>query len=148
MVKKTSTLSMLIDLARNDTDEAAQQLAQMAQAVQAAQQQLDALHSYRKDYAERLQQASETGLTATNYHNFRQFIATLDDAITQQNKMLEQIDAKLHQAKNTWLAEKKRLSSFETLQTRQLRHEAAHESRREQRLNDEISNRSFRSLFH
>ena len=143
---KSSTLNTLIDLARNDTDEAARELAQMAKQRQDAQQQLEALHSYRQDYAERLQQVSKSGLTASNYHNFRQFIATLDDAISQQNKILEQLDAKLQQGRDSWHAEKRRLSSFETLQTRQLRHQAVLESRREQRLNDEISIRGPRGL--
>jgi len=143
---KSSTLNMLIDLARNDTDDAARELAKMAKARQEAQQQLDALHSYRKDYAERLQEASKSGLTASNYHNFRQFIATLDDAVSQQNKILEQLDAKLQQGRDAWLAEKRRLNSFETLQTRQLRHQAVIEARREQRLTDEMSARGPRGL--
>ncbi|WP_397475580.1 flagellar export protein FliJ [Pusillimonas sp.] len=143
---KSSTLDMLIDLARNDADEAARELAQLAKSRQDAEQQLEALHTYRQDYAERLQQVSKSGLTASNYHNFRQFIATLDDAISQQNKILEQLDAKLQQGRDSWQAEKRRLSSFETLQTRQLRHQAVLESRREQRLNDEISARGPRGL--
>ena len=146
MADKSSTLDRLIDLARNDADEAARKLTQLAQARKEASQQLDALHSYRKDYAERLLNESKTGLTASNYHNFRQFIATLDDAISQQNKILEQMDAKLRKGQDSWHAEKKRLNSFEVLQTRQLRQEAAHELRREQRINDEISARGFRGL--
>ncbi|HUH88905.1 MAG TPA: flagellar export protein FliJ [Pusillimonas sp.] len=146
MVKKTQTLNMLIDLARTDMDDAARRLAQLVEARRGAEQQLEALHSYRKDYAERLLQETKTGLTASNYHNFRQFIATLDDAISQQNTILEQMDAKLRTGQESWKAEKRRLSSFETLQTRQLRQEAVHESRREQRMNDEISARGFRGL--
>ena len=145
---KTSTLDMLIDLAKNDTDEAARKLAQMANARRDAEQQLEALHSYRLDYAQRLQQASQTGLTASNYHNFRQFIATLDEAISQQNKILEQLDARLSKGREAWQAEKRRLSSFETLQTRQLRQQAVFESRREQRFYDEISARGPRGMGH
>lgn len=145
---KTSTLDTLVDLARNDTDEAARQLAQLNNARRDAEQQLESLHSYRKDYAERLQQQSRSGLTASNYHNFRQFIATLDDAISQQNKILEQLDARLSKGRDSWQAEKRRLSSFETLQTRQLRRQAVLDSRREQRLNDEISARGSRGMGH
>lgn len=148
MAKRTQTLSMLIDLARNNMDEAARQLAQLSQTRTAAEQQLEALHSYRKDYAERLLQQTQSGVTASNYHNFRQFIATLDDAISQQNRILEQMDAKLGKAQDLWKAEKRRLNSFETLQTRQMRQESVHEMRREQRLNDEISARRFRGLGH
>src|SRR5690606_3011126 len=143
---KSSTLNMLIDMARNDTDEAARELAKLVKARHDAQQQLDALHSYRKDYAERLQEESKSGLTASNYHNFRQFIATLDDAMSQQNKILEQLDARLQQGRDAWQAEKRRLNSYETLQTRRLRDQAVIEARREQRLNDEMSARGRRGL--
>lgn len=148
MAKKTQTLGMLIDLARNDMEAASRQLAELVQTRRQAEQQLEALHSYRKDYADRLLQETQSGLTASNYHNFRQFISTLDDAISQQNRILEQMDAKLGKAQDLWKAEKRRLSSFETLKTRHLRQEAVHESRREQRLNDEISARRFRGLGH
>ena len=145
---KTATLNMLVDLARNDTDEAARQLALLNKARRDAEQQLQALHSYRQDYAERLQRESKSGLTASNYHNFRQFIATLDEAISQQNRILEQMDARLQKGLESWQAEKRRLSSFETLQTRQLRQQAVHEARREQRMNDEISARGYRGMGH
>lgn len=145
---KPSPLNTLIDLARNDTDEAARTLAELANSRRDAENQLQALHSYRKDYAERLQKVSQSGLSASNYHNFRQFIATLDEAISQQNRILEQIDARMQKGRDAWQAEKKRLSSFETLQTRQLRQQAVLESRREQRLNDEISARGFRGMGH
>jgi len=139
---------MLVDLARNDTDEAARQLALLNKARRDAEQQLQALHSYRQDYAERLQRESKSGLTASNYHNFRQFIATLDEAISQQNRILEQMDSRLQKGLDSWQAEKRRLSSFETLQTRQLQQQAVHEARREQRMNDEISARGYRGMGH
>src|SRR5690606_35152695 len=145
---KTATLNMLVDLARNDTDEAARQLALLNKARRDAEQQLQALHSYRQDYAERLQRESKSGLTASNYHNFRQFIATLDEAISQQNRILEQMDSRLQKGLDSWQAEKRRLSSFETLQTRQLQQQAVHEARREQRMNDEISARGYRGMGH
>src|SRR5690554_5702651 len=141
---KSSTLNMLIDMARNDTDEAARELAKLVKARHDAQQQLDALHSYRKDYAERLQEESKSGLTASNYHNFRQFIATLDDAISQQNKVVAQIDARIEQDRQHWYAEKRRVNSFEALQTRDKRLLQLRENRAEQRANDEISANLYR----
>lgn len=145
---KPSPLNTLIDLARNDTDEAARKLAELAKGRRDAEAQLQALHGYRLDYAERLQKVSQSGLSASNYHNFRQFIATLDEAISQQNRILEQIDARMQNGRDAWQAEKKRLSSFETLQTRQLRQQTVLETRREQRMNDEMAARGFRGMGH
>jgi len=136
---RQETLNTLIDLARNDADEAAGQLRQLAAERHEAQQQLDMLRDYRLDYAERLQKAMHTGLSASNYHNFRQFIATLDEAISQQNKAVAQIDAKIDAGRGRWQAEQRKLNSYETLQSRQLRQRAVLENRREQRANDDIS---------
>lgn len=141
---KTSTLNMLIDLARNDTDEAARQLAQLSKERQEAEQQLDALHGYRKDYAERLQQVSQSGLTASNYHNFRQFIATLDEAISQQNKIVAQLDQKLEQGKQRWFDHKRQLTSYETLLSRQEQERIQRDNRKEQIMTDELSSNQFR----
>lgn len=137
-------LDILIDLARDHADNAARQLQQLNAARRSAEEQLATLQEYRQDYAERLQLATQGGLTATNYHNFRQFIATLDDAISQQNKTVAQIDLKIEQGRALWNQEKRKLSSFETLQSRYARQQALREARNEQRSNDEISANLFR----
>lgn len=137
-------LDILIDLARDHADEAARQLQQLTAARRSAENQLSMLMEYRQDYALRLQQATQGGLTATNYHNFRQFIATLDEAISQQNKAVAQIDLKIERGRDHWNEEKRKLNSFETLQSRQARQQALRENRQEQRFNDEISANLFR----
>src|SRR5690606_19770141 len=137
-------LDILIDLARDHADEAARQLQQLTAARRSAENKLSMLMEYRQDYAQRLQVATQGGLTATNYHNFRQFIATLDEAISQQNKAVAQIDLKIERGRDHWNEEKRKLNSFETLQSRQARQQALRENRQEQRFNDEISANLFR----
>ncbi|HEY9279633.1 MAG TPA: flagellar export protein FliJ [Eoetvoesiella sp.] len=143
---KHSSLNTLIDLAKNDADEAAKQLQRLAGSRDDAQQQLSTLQVYRQDYAERLHRATETGLSASNYHNFRQFIATLDEAISQQNRVVAQLDLKLENGRKQWHAEKRRLSSFETLLSRQVQQQTVRDNRNEQRANDEISANQFRRI--
>jgi len=134
-----SPIHVLIDLTRNNADEAARKLQTLTNERRQAEDQLSTLRSYRQDYAERLQRATQSGMSASNYHNFRQFIATLDEAISQQNRVVAQIDAKIEGGKQDWQAEKRRLNSFETLLARHARHQAIRNQRIEQRANDEIS---------
>ena len=140
---KQTPLHTLIDLASNNVDEATKQLQRLTSNRNEAAQQLSVLQNYRQDYAERLQLSTQSGLSASNYHNFRQFILTLDDAILQQNKIVVQMDAKLESGRKQWQDEKRRLSSYETLLSRQMRQQAVREQRREQRATDEISARLY-----
>ena len=134
-----ATLTTLIDLARQAVDDAARQLRALADARQEADGQLNTLQDYRQDYLQRLNQATQAGLSASNYHNFQQFIATLDQAISQQNKHVSQLDARIELGRAEWRQCQRKLSSFEALQARDERVRAERETRREQRLNDEIS---------
>ncbi|RIY39922.1 flagellar export protein FliJ [Neopusillimonas maritima] len=145
---KSSALTTLIDLTKDKTNDVAKQLQNLTSSRQSAHEQLETLHTYRQDYAQRLQQAMTTGLSAANYHNFRQFIATLDDAISQQNKVVAQIDANVELRKKEWVDQKRQLSSYETLLNRQERQAAQRENRIEQRTNDELSMNLFRRAHH
>lgn len=145
-MEKHSSLPTLIELAKNQADAAGKALAQLQTERQKAQAQLDTLHEYRLDYAQRLQHVTENGLSASNYHNFRQFIATLDQAISQQNKVVAQIDTKIQAGKVRWVEENQRLRSYEALQTRQRDHALQQQNRREQLANDETSAMLYRRL--
>src|SRR5690606_1498475 len=144
----TSSLNVLIDLAKDGANEAGKQLQLLTTERGKAQWQLAMLHDYRLDYAQRLQKATETGLSASNYHNFRQFIATLDEAISQQNSIVGQMDVRIEQGRQQWYAQKRRLSSFEALQSRQSRQQIARANRSEQLASDEISANLYRRVHH
>lgn len=134
----------LIDLAQHATDQAAKQLQSLAKAKTDANAQLDMLLSYRQDYAERMQQAAGKGLSASNYHNFHRFIATLDEAIVQQNANIRKLDAEFEQCRLQWLDEKRKLNAYETLLQRQQARQQVIQNRQEQRLNDESSANLYR----
>jgi len=134
-----SSLAILIGQAKSEADAAFRHLQQLTSDRQNAQNQLSALRSYRQDYASRLQNASEEGLSASNYHNFRRFIATLDEAIVQQNGLMAQIEQRIQIGLQNWQARKRRLNSYEALLDRENRERRARENRSEQRANDEIS---------
>ncbi|RTZ47561.1 flagellar export protein FliJ [Candidimonas sp. SYP-B2681] len=141
-----SSLNTLIQLAKDGADQIGKRLQQLSAERKNAESQLSMLDVYRLDYAERLQKATENGLSASNYQNFRQFIATLDEAISQQNKIVAQMDAQIEDGRQQWYAEKRRLSSFEALQTRQIRQQILRDNRNEQRASDEISATMYRRV--
>ena len=141
---KTPALNVLIEVTNEALDEAAKSMQKAADERNKAQEQLEMLHSYRLDYAQRLLESAEGGLTASNYLNFRRFLATLDDAISQQNNIVAQSESRLEAGRQQWYAEKRRLSAYEALHSRQLQQHARREARREQRASDEIAANLFR----
>ena len=141
-----SSLDTLIDLAKTNTEQANRQLQTLMRTRQESELQLLTLQNYRQDYATRLQKAVEIGMSASNYHNFRQFIATLDEAISQQNRVVAQIDVKLQNGRKHWYDEKRRLSSYETLLVRQARQQLLRDNRNEQLASDEFSANRFRQV--
>ena len=99
-------LDVLINLTQDKLDEAGRNLSELSTRRREAQGQLNTLDGYRADYTRRLQDTTEQGLSASNYHNFRQFIATLDEAISQQNTIIAQIDVRLEAGRKQWHDEK------------------------------------------
>lgn len=136
---KQASFDILVELTQNDVDEASAELGKLIGERRNAAQQLDVLREYRQDYANRLNQAGQTGITASNYHNFTRFLATLDEAIVQQTRVMTHMDHNISVSKENWRSKQQRLHSYETLQTRRQQQRAAIESRREQRLTDELS---------
>lgn len=136
---RQASFNTLIELTQKNVDEAGAQLGKLVQERRNAGQQLDMLKEYRQDYANRLNSAGQTGITASNYHNFTRFLATLDDAIVQQTRLMTHMDHNISVSKENWRSQQQRLHSYETLQTRRIQQHIALENRREQRLTDELS---------
>lgn len=134
-----ASMKTLIHLAENDVEQQTKLLQQLNTDRNQASAQLEMLHQYRTDYSERLLQASQTGVTMSNYHNFYRFIGTLDQAITQQNSLLGHIDQKISVQQQHWLAAKQRLNAYQTLQERRDQQALIQQARLEQRENDELS---------
>ncbi|HRL20484.1 flagellar export protein FliJ [Alcaligenes sp. SDU_A2] len=142
-MKSHSSLNTLVELTQNQVDEAGRQLQELNSQRENAATQLDTLQNYRQDYAQRLLDAGQTGLSMANYHNFRRFIATLDDAISQQNKIILSLEGKIQEGRQHWHAQQQRLNAYETLIDRRLLEQQRHQQRMDQRASDEIAARLF-----
>lgn len=135
----TASLPLLIELTQTRVDAAGRLLADLNAQRQQALAQLETLEKYQADYAQRLLAAAAAPVSTANYHNFRRFISTLETAISQQNKVIAQIDVRLGVGRAQWYGEKRRLNAFEILKARQDRYARYQDQRREQRVGDELS---------
>jgi len=143
MTKQTA-LQTLIGLAQDDVDAATQKLGRVQRERGEVEKQLQALITYRDEYHTRFTQSARTGMAAGNVRNFQAFIDTLDAAIEQQRRILEQATARVEAAKPEWQRSKQKLGSYEVLEARGVAAEAKVAARREQRDADEFGARILR----
>ena len=136
----------LIDLAIQESDEAARRLGQAVQASTQEQEKLDLLRGYQHDYLKQLGQRLQNGLTVQSHRNYHDFIAGLDRAISQQVEVCSDCQQKAASELELWRASERKRLSFQTLEQRQVLAAQRVQSQREQKQTDEHAARSRRIL--
>ena len=138
---KPFSLQTVLELMQVRADEATQHLARLIAAERDSKVKLEMLQQYRDEYATRFQNAAQIGITQREWHNYREFLGRLDEAIDAQRKTVAV------QAKNTevgqenWKQQRKKLKALDTLSERHFASENAQELKREQKTQDEFSAR-------
>lgn len=132
-----SALDTLIDLAHKETDEAAKQLGHALRAGDEAVEKLDLLLQYRNDYAERGQSNLTNGISTTHFNNFQVFMQKLDHAISGQQKVVDDTQVRIAEARATWQAREQKKMSFITLAKRAGKEQSRRELWLDQKQNDE-----------
>lgn len=140
-MKSQLPLDVLKQLAQDDVDCAARKLGMMRAQRNEAERQLQALLDYRHEYRTKLQAATQSGIAASGWRNFQQFIETLDTAIAKQRDLLVQASERVAACQREWQQHKRRFNSFDTLATRAADRENQRLARLEQRENDEYAAR-------
>ncbi|CAM2148807.1 flagellar FliJ protein [Paraburkholderia tropica] len=144
MMTRQTALQTLIGLAQDDVDAATQKLGRVQRERAEIEKQLKSLIDYRDEYHTRFTESARKGMAAGNVRNFQAFIDTLDAAIEQQRRLLEQATQRVEATKPEWLRTKQKLGSYEVLQSRQDAVQARVEAKREQRDSDEFAARALR----
>ncbi|HTN67037.1 MAG TPA: flagellar export protein FliJ [Burkholderiaceae bacterium] len=133
----SSAIHTLIELATQETDEAAKRLGQAVRAAEEARQKLSLLQQYRDDYAARFQASVAAGLSATGFRNFQVFIDKLDSAIVSQQQAVHEAERGIAQERGAWQASERKRMSYDTLATRAQKAAQKQENRRDQKQSDE-----------
>lgn len=140
-MSKTFSLQPLLNLAHQKNESATRKLGQLNQQQQAAQNKLDTLQQYRRDYQTRFQEATRNGMDQTGLRNFQDFINRLDDAIAQQRQAVEQTSHSVDTGRTELKDAQRKMKSFDTLAQRHVEAERKLETKNEQRLQDEYAGR-------
>jgi flagellar FliJ protein len=136
-----SALDTLIELATNETDEAAKRLGQAIRACEDTEQKLSLLLQYREDYQARFRAGLAAGISATGYRNFQSFLDKLDTAIAGQQQIVEDAKRRIQDERTHWQSSERRRMSYDTLATRAELAQQRQQNKREQKLMDEFATR-------
>ncbi|OGS90780.1 MAG: flagellar export protein FliJ [Gallionellales bacterium GWA2_60_18] len=135
------SLQPLVKLAQHQNDSATRRLGQLNKQQQSAQEKLETLQQYRKDYQTRLQEATQNGISQADLRNFQQFISKIDEAIGQQLKQVEQSKVSTQTGRSEFDATQRKLKSFDTLQQRHIEEQKKVAEKSEQKALDEHTGR-------
>ncbi len=138
---KPFSLMTLVNLAEHHNDAATRKLGQLNVQQQGAQQQLDTLLEFRRDYQVQMQNSAQEGLSHTELNNFQQFIYKLDAAIAQQRKQLENNMLSTQVGRDMFNVTRRKLQSLDTLRQRHLDKEKIIADKAEQKELDEHTGR-------
>lgn len=141
IMTKPFSLQPLMKLAQHQRDSATHRLGQLNKQQRSAEQNLDTLLEYRRDYQTRLQEATRSGMSPADLRNFQQFIDKLDEAISQQLKLVEQSKASTQAGRNEFDITQRKLKSFDTLQQRHIEEQKKVVAKSEQKTLDEHTGR-------
>ncbi len=138
---KPFSLQPLVHLAQQRNDAAAKKLGQLNQQQQTAQDKLDALLQYRRDYQLKFQEAAQIGMSPVDMKNFQDFIGRLDQAIRQQQSAIEKARIGVQNGRAELLDTTRKMKSFDALAQRHVEAEKKLEAKQEQRTQDEFTGR-------
>ena len=138
----TFALKRLLDIAETTADEAAASLGTLNWQLQQQEEKLLLLFKYRDDYQERLRQSANVGLDGAALRNFHSFLERLEQAILQQHTLVVTARTRAECGRTDWQLKQRKSMAFDTLSQRFDATSRHHESRREQKLQDDFANRS------
>lgn len=137
-------LQTLLDLANSRMDDAARKLGELIASEHAVEEKLALLSEYRKEYHARFVEAARNGIGPDAWRNFSAFLGKLDDAITQQQRLVSDSKQRTEQGQQAWVDERNKVKAFDTLSHRHQSEQARKEAKQEQRLTDEHAAKQFR----
>lgn len=140
---KQTPIQMLQELAQTRVDEATRRLATLMASEHACEVKLEMLIQYRSEYRERYKQAVGTGIGLDALRNYTTFLGKLEEAVAQQQKVVEQSRRNTQHGQQQWVHERNRMKAFDTLSARQQAQQTRKELRSEQRQSDEHAAKRF-----
>lgn len=140
----SSALTMLFNLAKDETELAMKQLAVANKALKEAQQRSAMLHDYKQDYITYLNTLLAKGITKQSHLNYQNFLQKLEQAISGQSELTLAAKYEQDKALGVLQAAQRKKMSFEVLIERANKKAIKTANKRDQKMMDEFAMRAKR----
>lgn len=137
-------IKTLLDHAHTRVDDATRKLGELLASEHACEVKLDMLMQYRVEYRNRFMQAARDGIGPDAWRNYSGFLAKLDEAIAQQQLIVEQSRRMTANGQQQWMHERNRMKAFDALSQRHEKREQHKLAKQEQRQSDEHALKHYR----
>lgn len=137
------SLQPLLEIMQTRADDATRQLGQLIAAEESQKSRLQMLEQYRSEYAQRMSQATAEGITRLVLRNYQDFLARIDEAITQQRLAVQNSENNTKAGQEHWKSQNKQLKAIDTLSLRHDARQRYRENKQEQKLQDEFTTRKY-----
>ncbi|GIU20191.1 flagellar export protein FliJ [Shewanella sp. MBTL60-007] len=140
---RTEPLLMVLKLSQEAEEQASLQLRSAQLEWQKRQNQLEALQNYRLDYMKQMEQQQGQSISASNYHQFHQFVRQVDAAIVQQVAAVQDADNQRQHRQVHWQEKQQKRKAVELLLANKAEKARLAELRVEQKMVDEFASQQF-----
>lgn len=139
----TERLSLLIKVQKEREDNLQGHFVRAQQAYLQAEQKYQGLANYRTEYIQQSLQQGSVGLGGRQYNQYVSFISKLDQALTQQGRVVQQSRNAAEQRRQSWLKMQTKRKALEKLvEQAQLKAQLLAD-RQQQKLADEYAAQRF-----
>lgn len=145
---KAFSLQPLLEIMQERSDEATRRLGQLIAAEQNQKSRLQLLENYRAEYAQKMHDAVQSGISPLMLNNYREFLGRIDEAIEQQRQSVARSEHDTRSGQEHWRQQNRQLKAIDTLAQRHDARERHAESKRDQKNQDEFSSRKYANREH
>jgi len=135
----------VLKVAENREATAAREFGLSRQKHQAEEDKLNSLREYHLDYMQRFKQAASVGINASQLREYQAFITKLEQAISEQEKVVQNTQRVSVQMKQQWQKTHVRTQSMDKAMNRMKADERRHQESQDQKMSDELAQRIKRS---
>jgi flagellar FliJ protein len=142
MAQRSKRLQSIAELAKNEEDQALQILAASQQEHSQAQQQLEQLTQFLKEYQGRfVEWGTQGGVSVARMQDYQSFMGRLNEAMVAQQQVVEQAEKDVQEKRREWLEKRVNTQALEKVVSRYQDEEQQQENMKEQRDSDEYASR-------
>lgn len=132
-------LKTLLQLARDNSEEAGRKLGKLKAKWQEAEEKHQQLFSFREEYRNRLHLNTQQGMQMSAWREFQSFMQKLDKAIEMQGDEVAKCKLRWEAGQREWMEEQRKLKAYDTLEQRHQSKENQREAKVEQKETDEFA---------